>query len=240
MHELNKPNEFSIGQILRVSAKHIYSDLDELIVSHVKSMARKVDELTSHEKYRGSESELGTPFRARPDCTDAAADLHLQNVTMANPGTSAYGFAINSKPGKGGQFMLSFRTSHTAEITSWVRPPPLSYFSDAAQPVKIMPGVFMLMNEEHGDVLSLVRLLLLLDPAYAASSATRLRRPTRARSRLARRRAIRCPAAAPPRTTTAPAPPCTHSQGEGRLEVEARRPTLGRTLGESLSQVERR
>jgi hypothetical protein len=47
--------------MLRVgSSKYQYSDLDELIVSHVRAMARKVDEMMMHDKYKGNEAELGT------------------------------------------------------------------------------------------------------------------------------------------------------------------------------------
>jgi transcription elongation factor SPT6 len=59
--ELDKANEFSVGRQLRVGRKYSYSDLDELIVSHIKSMARKVDEMTTHEKFqRGSRADTGT------------------------------------------------------------------------------------------------------------------------------------------------------------------------------------
>lgn len=59
--ELDKANEFSVGRQLRVGRKYTYSDLDELIVSHIKSMARKVDEMTTHEKFqRGSRADTGS------------------------------------------------------------------------------------------------------------------------------------------------------------------------------------
>lgn len=58
MLELNKPNEFSLGTQLRVQGKYTYSDLDELIVAHVRSMARKVDEMMHSDKYKGSEADL--------------------------------------------------------------------------------------------------------------------------------------------------------------------------------------
>jgi len=62
--EMNKANEFSVGKILRVGGKYQYSDLDELIVSHVKAMARKVDEMTTHEKFqRGTRAETGIPLQ---------------------------------------------------------------------------------------------------------------------------------------------------------------------------------
>jgi transcription elongation factor SPT6 len=58
--ELQKENEFSVGRTLRIGGKFNYSDLDELIVDHVKAMAKKVDEMMQHEKYQtGSKSDTG-------------------------------------------------------------------------------------------------------------------------------------------------------------------------------------
>lgn len=58
--ELQKENEFSVGRLLRVGGKHSYTDLDELIVDHVKAMAKKVSELMQSEKFqKGSKAELG-------------------------------------------------------------------------------------------------------------------------------------------------------------------------------------
>lgn len=43
-----------------VDATYQYSDLDELIVNHVKAMARRVDDLMAHEKFKaGTQEELG-------------------------------------------------------------------------------------------------------------------------------------------------------------------------------------
>jgi len=57
--ELDKENEFSVGRQLRVG-KFNYSDLDELIVNHVKVMARKVDEIMGDDRYRShSRTETG-------------------------------------------------------------------------------------------------------------------------------------------------------------------------------------
>lgn len=58
VQELDKPNEYTLGRILRVGGKYSYSDLDDLIINHVKATARKFDELQMHEKYR-PEDELG-------------------------------------------------------------------------------------------------------------------------------------------------------------------------------------
>jgi transcription elongation factor SPT6 len=58
--ELQKENEFSVGRTLRIGGKWTYMDLDELIVEHVKSMAKKVEEMTRHEKFRtGSKASVG-------------------------------------------------------------------------------------------------------------------------------------------------------------------------------------
>lgn len=58
--ELDKENEFSVGRTLKVAGKWTYSDLDELIASHVKTMARKVDEMMADERYqKGSKEQTG-------------------------------------------------------------------------------------------------------------------------------------------------------------------------------------
>jgi transcription elongation factor SPT6 len=61
--ELDKENEYSVGRTLRVG-KFSYSDLDELIVLHVKAMAKKVDEMCGDEKYQNlSKEALGKLYR---------------------------------------------------------------------------------------------------------------------------------------------------------------------------------
>lgn len=53
------PTGQTVGNQLIVDAEHSYSDLDELIVNHVQAMARRVEELMAHEKFKpGSEDEL--------------------------------------------------------------------------------------------------------------------------------------------------------------------------------------
>jgi transcription elongation factor SPT6 len=51
--ELDKENEFTVGRTLK-AGNATYSDLDELIVMHIKAMAKKVDEITGHEKYQAN------------------------------------------------------------------------------------------------------------------------------------------------------------------------------------------
>ena len=124
--ELDKINSFSIGVRLRIDSKHQYSDLDELINNHIKGMAKKVEEMLAHEKYRGSQEELSelasvpSFFLSADSCF---VDLYLQNFTMANPGQSAYGFGIKKEdPKLAGQFVVSFRSNNNVEIQTWVRP----------------------------------------------------------------------------------------------------------------------
>ena len=50
--ELDKDNEFSVGKTLKIGGKYTYTDLDELIVNHVKAMAKKVDEMMTDERYQ--------------------------------------------------------------------------------------------------------------------------------------------------------------------------------------------
>lgn len=53
VHEMDRKDEMSLGRKFKIG-KFEYADLDELIVSHVRAMSRKIDELTSHDKYRGT------------------------------------------------------------------------------------------------------------------------------------------------------------------------------------------
>ncbi|KDE06243.1 hypothetical protein MVLG_03402 [Microbotryum lychnidis-dioicae p1A1 Lamole] len=140
VHEMNKANEWALGSLLRITkpidvsqpnasrgeAYWSYSDLDELIVSHIKQMSLKVGELMAHDKFKGDK---------------AALDNFLSNSLMVNPNISAYGFAINKDPKKPGLFMVTFRANDGAEPHSW--------------PIWVVPGAFVLKGAEHGDVAAL-------------------------------------------------------------------------------------
>lgn len=103
---------------LYVDAQHVYADLDELIVNHVQAMARKVEELMAHEKYKGgSEDEL---------------HLFLKNFLAANPAKSMYGFTLNRK--RPGHFNLCFLANKKAMVQTWpVRVAPEAYYLFDAQ-----------------------------------------------------------------------------------------------------------
>ena len=58
--ELDKDNEFAVGRTLKIGGRWTYTDLDELIVNHIKAMSRKVDEMMLHEKYQnGTRADTG-------------------------------------------------------------------------------------------------------------------------------------------------------------------------------------
>ncbi|KAK5101979.1 Transcription elongation factor spt6 [Lithohypha guttulata] len=123
--ELDKENEFTLGKTLRVGGKFNYSDLDELIVLHVKAMAKKVDEMMAHEKFQ--------------DKSKAAMDEWLTTYSNANPKRSMYQFCINRE--RPGNFHLCFKAGQKAKLMDWQ--------------VKIIPQGFQLMNQPYPDMRSL-------------------------------------------------------------------------------------
>ncbi|CAE6414499.1 unnamed protein product [Rhizoctonia solani] len=106
----------SVGKQLIIDGKYEYSDLDELIVNHVNAMARKVEELIAHEKYKaGSEAELHKA---------------LKEFVIMHPTKSIYAFGLNrSKPG---YFNLSFLANKNAPIQTW--------------PVRVIPEGYVLID----------------------------------------------------------------------------------------------
>ena len=80
-----------------------FEDLDELIVTYIEAVARKVEELMAHPKYR-------------PGGTNALNE-HLTALTQANPKMSAYGFCQSEKPG---YFNLGFKLSIRGPPMRWV------------------------------------------------------------------------------------------------------------------------
>ncbi|BGP16764.1 hypothetical protein JCM10213_002156 [Rhodosporidiobolus nylandii] len=127
VHELDKPNEYSLGAQLRISDRHRYTDLDELIDAHIKQMARKVNEMTNSDKFKGKRDSL---------------DKFLQNWTLANPGRSIYAFGWDDDRRKPGQILLGFRTNEKAPINYWN--------------VTVVPEGYVLKGSVHGDVQSLI------------------------------------------------------------------------------------
>ncbi|KAI5857304.1 transcription elongation factor Spt6 [Durotheca rogersii] len=123
--ELQKETEFSVGKTLRIGGKYTYSDLDELIVEHVKAMAKKVDELMGHEKFKKG--------------SVADAEKWLTSYSDANPTRSIYLFCINPK--RAGYFYLCFKASKTSPINMW--------------DVKVVPHAFEMMKNQYPHMLAL-------------------------------------------------------------------------------------
>ncbi|KAG9238093.1 putative transcription elongation factor SPT6 [Amylocarpus encephaloides] len=123
--ELDKESEFSVGRKLRIGNKYNYSDLDELIVDHVKAMAKKVDEIMQHEKYQsGSRNDT---------------ENWLHSYTKANPKRSVYAFCLDSR--HPGYFYLCFKAGENARVNAW--------------PVRIVPNAFELMKNPYPDMRAL-------------------------------------------------------------------------------------
>ncbi|KAF8636737.1 hypothetical protein AX17_003540 [Amanita inopinata Kibby_2008] len=107
------PTGQTVGSQLVVDSTHSYADLDELIVNHVQAMARRVEELMNHEKFKsGSQDDL---------------HLFLKNYLAANPAKSMYGFTLNRK--KPGHFNLCFLANKNSAVQTWpVRVTPEAYY----------------------------------------------------------------------------------------------------------------
>jgi transcription elongation factor SPT6 len=52
------PTGQNMGTRFIVDREHEYADLDELIVNHVQAIARRVEDLMAHEKYKPTENDL--------------------------------------------------------------------------------------------------------------------------------------------------------------------------------------
>lgn len=77
--ELQKENEFSVGRLLRIGGKYSYTDLDELIVEHVKAMAKKVGEMTRNEKFQpGTRADTGKFTRSSKRSIRSTPHLYTQ------------------------------------------------------------------------------------------------------------------------------------------------------------------
>ncbi|ORY65465.1 SH2 domain-containing protein [Pseudomassariella vexata] len=123
--ELQKETEFSVGRTLRIGGKYTYTDLDELIVEHVKAMARKVEELMANEKFRkGSIADLEKWLTAYSD---------------ANPQRSIYSFCIDPK--HPGYFFLCFKASKGSRMGTWV--------------VRVVPNAYEMMKNQYPDMRAL-------------------------------------------------------------------------------------
>lgn len=80
-----------------------YSDLDQLIFQHVQAIAKHVNEMSRHPKFR--EGALGE------------VNEWLESYTRANPKSSAYVFCYDHKAP--GWFLLLFKVNVNTPVTTW-------------------------------------------------------------------------------------------------------------------------
>ncbi|KAL0092952.1 SH2 domain-containing protein [Phycomyces blakesleeanus] len=100
--ELKQSNEYGSGSKLQIEDT-VFEDLDELIVTYVEAVARKVEELMAHSKYQAGGIE--------------ALEERLAATTRANPKMSAYGFCLSEKAG---YFDLGFKFNANSPMMRWV------------------------------------------------------------------------------------------------------------------------
>ena len=146
--ELDKSNQLSSGTSLKIGGRYNYSDLDELIVNHVKAMAKKVDEMMLHEKYQNL-SKADTGKLDLPDAPalipnhiltrDFSSERWLTTYTEANPKRSVYNFCIDPK--HAGYFFLCFKAGQHARVQQWA--------------VKVVPQAFELQKNMYPDMRAL-------------------------------------------------------------------------------------
>ena len=90
-------------------------------MNHVQAMARRVEELMAHEKFKhGPEDDLRTFFwLIHEECQCSfTVDLFLKNYVTANPSKSMYGFTLNRK--RPGHFSLCFLANKNSTVQTWV------------------------------------------------------------------------------------------------------------------------
>lgn len=80
-----------------------YSDLDQLIFQHVQAIAKHVNEMVRHPKFR--------------EGTLAEVNEWLESYTRANPKNSAYVFCYDHKAP--GWFLLLFKVNVNTPVTTW-------------------------------------------------------------------------------------------------------------------------
>lgn len=95
--------------------------MDELIVSHIKSIARKVDEMTTNEKFqKGTRAETGMSINyIIVSFLIVILEQWLNRYSEANPRRSCYAFCFNPK--YPGFFDLCFKANLKSKVVSWVK-----------------------------------------------------------------------------------------------------------------------
>ncbi|KAG0236910.1 Transcription elongation factor spt6 [Actinomortierella wolfii] len=99
--ELDKKDDYSLGKTLKIDGIK-YSDLDELLVSHMEAIQGKIDALMASPKYKEDSAELRQS---------------LETATKAKPGAAVYGFTPDRKAP--GFFTLMVKLGANRAIEEW-------------------------------------------------------------------------------------------------------------------------
>lgn len=122
--ELDKPNEYALGRTLQIGP-YRYTDLDELVIMHVQSLARKVDEMSASEKFqKGNRKDV---------------EKWLSAYTNARPTQSVYAFCFDHR--RPGYFFLCYMLGANQPIKELH--------------VKVLPNGYELLKNAYTDVQSL-------------------------------------------------------------------------------------
>lgn len=106
-------------QLIIENGKYEFADLDELIVNHIQAMARRVEDLMAHEKFkRGTDDEIRMCLMIKCNYAHWLSDDYLRNFVLANPNKSIYCFSLNRK--KPGHFNLVFLANKSSPVQTWV------------------------------------------------------------------------------------------------------------------------
>ena len=145
--EVDGDGSQTVAGRLLVEGGFEYSDLDELIVNHVKAMARRVDELMAHEKFKAGTTE--------------DIERHLRDYVNAYPTRSIYAFALNRQ--KPGHFNIVFLANKNSNTVSWpvkVAPSYYALFDTSVPSVPQLTDAFKMRCVPH----CLLCLLILMHP----------------------------------------------------------------------------
>ncbi|KAF9363497.1 Transcription elongation factor spt6 [Mortierella sp. NVP85] len=99
--EMDKKDDYSLGKTLKIGNSK-YSDLDELLVSHIESILSKTETLMASPKYKESANDLRHS---------------LDTQTKAKPQAAVYGFTLDRK--YPGHFLLVFKIGAKSPIEEW-------------------------------------------------------------------------------------------------------------------------
>lgn len=155
--ETDKKDDYSLGKTLKID-NNTYSDLDELLVSHIESIISKMETLMTSPKYKENAADLSKSYIASRfqqsklsveyRLTIVTCYLHptleqsLETATKAKPGAAVYGFTLDRK--HAGYFLLIYKLGGNRPIHE--------------MGIKVLPEMYVLKGQsskECKDITSL-------------------------------------------------------------------------------------